>query len=71
MKKVRTIKISVTTREILIGGSAATESSAETELTLCPACHSRIAEAVGSAVAALSETDVQTETEYEFEMKEI
>lgn len=70
MKKVRTIKISVTTREILIGGLAAPESSAETELQLCPACNSRIAETVRAAVAALSETEDKSETEYEFEMKE-
>lgn len=57
MKKVRTIKISVTTREILVAHSETGEMSAETELRLCPACHSRIAEAVGSVVAALPETE--------------
>ena len=71
MKKVRTIKISVTTREILIGGSAAHASPAEAKLSLCPACHSRIAEAVDSAVVAWSETDVQTDWEDELKMKKI
>ena len=67
MKKIRRTKISVTTREILVSGTAAPETSAETELSLCPACNSRIADAIGSAVAALTETD----SEYELEIKEI
>lgn len=59
MKKVRTIKILVTTREILAIRSKLQEVSTETDLPLCPTCQSRIAEAVSSAVTVLSEADAE------------
>ena len=71
MKKVRKIKILLTTREILVTGSETCAVTAQTELPICPTCHSRIAEAVGSAIAALSETERQSAAEFEMEMKEI
>jgi len=57
MKKVRTIKIAVTAREIIIPRSGSREILSETEFPLCPACHSQIAEAVGAAMAALPESE--------------
>ena len=59
MKKVRTIKILVTTREIMAARSEEYELSAEADLPLCPLCRSQITEAVSSAVATLSETEAE------------
>ena len=43
MKKVRKIKISATTREILVSRSAAADLSADSNnFSICPVCHSRL-----------------------------
>lgn len=55
MKKVRKIKILVTTREILAARSEVQDLAGESGSHFCPICHSRLAETVNSALAALTE----------------
>jgi hypothetical protein len=54
MKKVRKIKISVTTREILVTPSEARDSFAGlTDFSVCPVCSSNLSEPLPIAVEAL------------------
>ena len=54
MKKVRRIKILVTTREILVTRSETRDSSAgTTDFSICPVCSSHLAEPLPVSVATI------------------